>query len=249
MTGDEVVSRGSSNSGRLYWACFGLICAVVLVPIFLAGLYSRSSLNSLLKEGGLLESSPVLLLLSASILAAIAAFREKRFFPWGAYALLCFFFAGEEASWGEDGLLGWHFIPEEEKRPTQDLHNYLSNVLEDYLGHDGGLDIPVRVANLITGSVMLMAVFFLMSVLILGYFGSDKLTKYRPLGRLKIRALPLQFVVAGIGLIAFGNIDILQESFGLPYLPGMWPLEESFEVLGSVALLIASIAKFRATGH
>ena len=48
----------------------------------------------------------VLLLLLASGISVVIALRSKGFYPWGAYALLCFFLAGEEASWGEDGLLG-----------------------------------------------------------------------------------------------------------------------------------------------
>lgn len=239
------MSNDYSSYIRTYWAYSGCICAAVILPIFVSGMYRRSSLNALLKEGGLLESSPVLVLMTASLLSTVVAFRAKRLFPWGAYAVLCFFLAGEEASWGEDGLLGWHFIAEDEKRPTQDLHNYFSSVLKDLFASSGSFEIPVGIANLITGSVMLMAVLFLITALTLGFFGGGRLVNDGPLRNLKLHSLPLQFVVTGLGLIAFGNIDILQESFGFPYLPGMWPLEESFEVLGSIALLFAAVVKVR----
>ena len=238
-------SRVSSSSAKTYWAMFALASAAVLVPIVAAGLYSRSSLTTLLEEGGLLESSPVILLLLACILAVIIAYRAKRILPWGAYAGLCFFLAGEEASWGEDGLLGWHFIPKDSPQPALDLHNYVSGWLGDFFTEDGVWDIPLGVANMITGSVMLAAIAFLTLAIALGFFGGGKLTSIGLFRRLRMSDLSLQFAVTGVGLIAFGNMDILQESFGLPYLPGMWPLEESYEVLGSVALLFAVVVKMK----
>jgi hypothetical protein len=57
----------------------------------------------------------------------------------------------------------------------------------------------------------------------------------------------LQFALMGFGLLLFGNVDVLEEAFGLPYMPGVWPLEESFEVLGAAALLMSVVARLCST--
>ncbi len=82
-------------------------------------------------ESGLIENATALLLLPATVLAVMLAFRchqrfGRAFFIWFAgFALMCFGFAGEEVSWGQHWL-GWsspEYFAENNRQGETNFHN------------------------------------------------------------------------------------------------------------------------------
>lgn len=82
-------------------------------------------------ESGLIENTTVLLLLPATVLAITLALRCRErlgpmFCAWfAAYALMCFGFAGEEASWGQHWL-GWaspEYFAQYNRQGETNFHN------------------------------------------------------------------------------------------------------------------------------
>lgn len=231
-------------SPRVCWLAFAVICAGVLVPLFLLGLRDRTALEPVLVNGGIVESSPALILLLASLSSALIVMTAKKLLPWGLLCVFCLFLTGEEANWGRDRILGWEpwRFADEESQPA-DLHNWFSNTVAELMPRHSGENAPPMVSTILGGVVMILAVGVLGSAIGLGLFAPPKRIPGRSMKALWQKDLSLQFVINGIVLILFGFVDMLEESFGLSYVPGLWPLEESFEVLGSIALLFAGSIK------
>lgn len=162
----------------------------------------------------------------------------------GVLCRVLFFLAGEEAEWGRDGILGWESSrsTEEESQPP-DLHNWLTKVVAELVPNHYGENAPPMVTTIVSGATMILASGVLGLAICLGLFAPPEKIPGSSTRAFWQKDLSLQFVITGIALIMFGFVDMLQESFGLSYVPGMWPLEESFEVLGSIALLFAALIK------
>ncbi len=82
-------------------------------------------------ESGVIENATALLLLPATVLALMLALRAheqfgRMFSIWfGAFALMCFGFAGEEVSWGQHWL-GWsspEYFAEYNRQGETNFHN------------------------------------------------------------------------------------------------------------------------------
>ena len=195
------------------------------------GLKDRTSLEYLLVTGGIIESLPALIYLVTAALSAFLSIRERRFLPWGIYSFFCFFLAGEEAGWGRESILGWQILNKSDSLVANDLHNFVSHLLSQ--------NTPSRIFYVPAFFVMLLAVIVVVA----------QQAIYRGWPRwFRVGKLSRQFIIAGIFLVLFGLVDMLQD-FGLPYLPGQWTLEESCELLGAIALLFAVIVKFLEPKH
>ena len=212
-------------SKKAYWLIYIMICATILLPMLALGLKDRTSLTPLLVTGGLVESLPALIYLLTTALSAVVSVRERRFLPWGLYSFVCFFLAGEEAAWGRESILGWQMLSNSGSTQSKDIHNLATDLL----------------AQNTSSMVIFVAVVFVM-VLAISFVVSQKATPEGWLRCLGVRDLSQKFIITGIFLLLFGFIDILP-IFGFPYLPGQWSLEESCELLGSIALLFAVIVK------
>ncbi|MEO1404160.1 MAG: hypothetical protein AAFV72_23320 [Cyanobacteria bacterium J06635_1] len=216
---------------KAYWLIYGVISGALLLPMLVLGVKNPTALEPWLETGGVVESLPALVYLVVALLSALLAvklaLRASSPWRWELYSAFCFFLAGEEAEWGRESVLGWQMLRASEPDQAGDIHNLLATLLAQ------GLPSGVVYG---AGSVILLAV----GVLILRF---NQGMRGRWLKKFRSLALTYQFAVTGVILLLFGLIDILQESFGLPYLPGQWSLEESFELLGSIALLFAILVK------
>jgi hypothetical protein len=246
-TRSEAVSATSSWDeaiSRRCWIVFCLVCAAVLLPLLIAGISDRESLESVLREGGVVESLPAVLFVVAALLSVVVAVRSRALLPWGPFALACVFLAGEETGWGAEVVLGWDLQKVFGESDSADLHGSVSQGLGDLFGDLAPEEVPAGLKSIVYGLVFLSAGLFLSLGVLLGVLGA-----YTESGKLRLQRLGLQepsrqFALLGVGLLLFGNIDILEEAFDFPYMPGVWPLEESFEVLGATALLIAVVARW-----
>lgn len=119
-------------SPKLCWLAFGATSAAILFSMLLMGLKDRTALEFVLVDGGIVESSPALIFLLASVSSGLIVLKTKKLLPWAFFAVFCFFLAGEEAEWGRDGILGWESSrsTEEESQPA-DLHNWLTKVVAE----------------------------------------------------------------------------------------------------------------------
>lgn len=214
--------------------------------MLIAGLINRESLEPLLREGGLVESLPAVLFLVAAALSAVVVVRSKAILPWGLFALVCFFLAGEETAWGSEVVLGWDLQGLFGVARSADLHGSISAGLGDLFEDDSRQQVSSSVKAVVYGLVFLFAGLFLSLGVVMGLLGSYTESGKRRLQRLGLQNTSLQFALLGFGLLLFGNIDILEEAFHFPYMPGIWSLEESFELLGATALLIAVVARLGA---
>ena len=190
------------------------------------GLKDRTLLTPILVTGGLVESLPALIYFLTAALSAFLSVRERKFLPWGLYGFFCFFLAGEEAAWGRESILGWQMLNNANSVGSEDIHNFVSDLL----------------AQNTSSMIFYVAVFFVMLLAIIFVISQQTISR-EWLRWLRVGELSRQFIMTGIFLLLFGFIDILQD-FGVPYLPGQWPLEESCELLGAIALLFAVIVKF-----
>ena len=187
----------------------------------------------LLKTGGIVESLPAVVYLIAAALSAFLTIklilRAKRFVFWGLYSIFCFFLAGEEAKWGRESVLGWHILSPTDSKQVGDIHNLFTH---NFLA---GVSFS-SISYLAFVAIALGAIFW----------GCRFLTFKQLEGWLKWfkrRELSQQFVMAGLVLLLFGLVDILNESLGLSYIRGQWSLEECFELFASIALLFAVIVR------
>ncbi len=94
-------------SPRVCWLAFGATSAAILIPMLLLGLKDRMALESVLVNGGIVESSPALIFLLASVGSGLIVLKTKRLVPWALFAVFCIFLGGEEAEWGRERILGW----------------------------------------------------------------------------------------------------------------------------------------------
>lgn len=218
------------NLSKTYWLIYGVICSAVLLSMLVLGFKDRASLEYLLVTGGIIESLPALIYLATTVLSTFVATRARRFIPWGLYGVFCFFLAGEESKWGKESVLGWNIF--EPSDQPGDLHNLLARAIAE--------TIPNFV---IACTVVLVIVLLAISYLVFGIPALKHVISENWLKRFRQANTSQQFVVTGIVLIGFGLVDMLNESLGLPYIPGQWSLEESCELLGSIALLFAAIVK------
>ncbi len=223
-----------------YWLSFSVIAVIVLAGVFVLGVLDRDRLAALIETGGTIESFPFVFLVLGGVCAAIAARRSGRFILWGLFALFCFFLAGEEAAWGTESVLGWTLFPQPEAADPIDLHNVVSSDIKDRLFDGEKLSISEGAWYLIYGTIVLVAGGFLLACLWLGTFGGGPLFDRGPLRHVRITNPPIQFLIAGFGLMVFANIDFFQGA-GLAYMPGVWPLEETYELLGSLAFAFVGL--------
>lgn len=229
------MTAGPEN--RPFWLAFGAVAALVLVPMIVAGVVHRSALEPLLRTGGIVESLPALIFLVTALLSGAAALRGGPVGPWAAFAALNLFLAGEEARWGAESVLGLRLRGSGES--GTDLHNTVASGIEALFFDVTDPGVPESVLFAVYALVMLAAFGFLAGAILLGVRGL-----LRPVpNRLHVPNPSLQFAITGFGLLLFGNVDILESAFGFPYMPGIWPLEESYELLGSVAFLFAVLVR------
>ena len=197
----------------------------------MAGLIDRTLITFLLETGGLVESLPAVIYVVAAVLGLVFAWQIRqlklKFLGWVLYSVLCFFLAGEEAGWGKESVLGWQPLKDSHSG-FSDFHNWFAHVLVD-LGCSR-LQYWILI-------VLSIGVAFAAFGIIRTWRKSKESMALRP--HLSKHFPPL-FLILGCVLILVGSsLDTIQILFGLPYVPGQWPLEESLELLGSIALLFA----------
>lgn len=219
---------------KAYWLIYGVISGALLLPMLVLGVKNPTALEPWLETGGVVESLPALVYLVAALLSALLAvklaLRASNFGGWGLYSAFCFFLAGEEAEWGRESVLGWQMLSSSRPDQAGDIHNLLATWLAQ--GLSSGVAYGASgVIILATGLALLR--FPVFNQVVRGVWGKG----------FRSFVLTHPFAITGVTLLLFGLVDILQESFGLPYLPGQWSLEESFELLGSIALLFAILVK------
>lgn len=235
-----------------YWVFFGAICLCVLAVVFGVGVVDRAVLATLIETGGVVESLPVVVLAVAAVLSAVVALRARRRVRWALFALLCLFLAGEEAAWGAESVLGWTALPGRAEAAAEagapDLHNMVSSGIKAQLFGSSDPDVSGGLRWAVYGAIVISAGGFLLTSVALGILGRDRILGEGRLARLHITDPSLQFVITGIGLLVFANVDFFQ-GIGMEYMPGIWPLEETYEVLGSVAFLFAALAAWGRAGR
>ncbi|MFQ5542370.1 MAG: hypothetical protein ACE5E2_06025 [Candidatus Binatia bacterium] len=194
------------------------------------------SLEPLLVPGGIIESLSVVVLVLASILSLVVALRLRQRKEgcqgWIFYSVLCFFLAGEEAAWGDESIFGWQALT---SPLPDDLHNWITDVLVPNLRTLGVNDLFGITLLVVCVTVAFVAPLFV----IFKKRGQNTRTLYWVIWN----HLPKVFFALGLVLIILGNFfDFLWE-IDLPYFRGRWVLEESLELLGSVALLFGVLLR------
>lgn len=134
---------------------------------------------------------------------------------------------GEEAAWGKESILGYQIFSNYDSTKSKDLHNLVSNLIVQE-----------------TFSQVIYWILVCVVILFVGLIVSQRLTVRDCLQWFRAKQLSQQFVIIGIFFLLFGSVDTVQDFFSLPYLPGQWSLEESSELFGAIALLMATIVKF-----
>lgn len=213
------------------WLClYGLICIALFLPLGIWGMKDPHSLEPLLVPGGIIESLSVVVLVLASILSLAVALRLRQRKEgcggWVFYSGLCFFLAGEEAAWGDESIFGWQTLT---THLPGDLHNWVTHVLVPKLRILGVNDL-LGITVLVVGVTV---AFIPPLFLIFKKRGQNTGTLYWVIWN----HLPKVFFALGLVLIILGNFFDFLWKMGLPYFRGRWVLEESLELLGSVALL------------
>lgn len=227
-----------NQTWKLWLLLYGLISIGTLLPLVIWGMKDPLSLTPLLVAGGLVESLPAVILLLTSVLSLAVALRlHQRKIPyknWVFYSGMCLFLAGEEASWGHESILGWQVLmtPLFEKG---DLHNWVMRWLKHRL--------RILEPNDLFAITLLVAAVAVV-------FGTIWLSTCKKRGQNMTAVnwgiwnnLPQMFLVLGLVLIILGNFFDFIWEVGFPYFRGQWPLEESLELLGSVAFLFAALAR------
>lgn len=212
---------------NIYWFIYLSICGVVVFSLGSLLLNDRETLRSLLETGGIIESLPALIYLMVAIYTFAIIFQAQKILPYIIYVAFSIFLAGEESAWGKESVLGVQISSEDS---PLDIHNGIANFLAQ------------------SPSKSLIGVSMVILLLIILCLWFKKVTILRWLRNFKKLEPSLQFVILGLCLLLLGGVDFLQEGFGLPYPPGNWALaqwcmEESAELLASVALLISALAK------
>lgn len=222
---------------KIWLSLYGLICIGVLLPLGIWQIRDPLAVKPLLVNGGLSESLPAIVFVLASLLSLAPALQlrqaRQNYKGWALYSGLCLFFAGEEASWGQDRILAWQALnPLGTER--WDLQNWGTNLLDSSLKILGWR-------------------FALLGAVVMIVFGMLLLLRFKKRGK-RIRALwqdrwnrlPQTFFFLGLVLIILGNFYDTLHEIGLPYFRGQWPLEESLELLGSIAFLFVVLSKMHA---
>ena len=225
---------------KTYWLIYTAISSALLLPMLVMGIQNPASLEPLLETGGTIESFPALVYLLSALMSTLLTLRlmkkSKRFWHWGLYSIFCFFLAGEESEWGRESVLGFQGWRTANPDQVEDVHNWLAHLFAQRLSFS--IACGTAIAILIIVSLVYLKV------------PDFKHSLWKCLSKHVIdSSLTHKFVLIGIVLLSFGMVDMLQESFGLPYLPGQWSLEESFELLGSIALLFAIIVRIFEPPH
>ncbi len=232
------------KNANKWWWLYGIICIGVLLPLGIAGLIERTSITFLIETGGLVEQLPAIIYAVSAVLGLVFAWQIRqiklKFWGWVFYAVMCFFLAGEEAGWGKESVLGWQ-LQKDSHAGFSDFHNWFAHFLVG-LG-SSRLQYWVLI-------VLGIGIAFVTFWIIRNRRRSKESMALLP--RLRKHFPPL-FLILGCVLILVGsNLDTIQILFGLPYVPGQWPLEESLEVLGSIAILFAVLqtmyCQFQNTG-
>jgi hypothetical protein len=227
-----------NRTAKGWWlSLYGLVCICLFLPLFIWGIRDPISLTPLIVEGGLIESLPVIFLSLASVLCLAIGLqlRQKKqdCEGWIYYSGLCLFLAGEEMSWGHEGVLGWHALPGPDTEKW-DLHTWVLGMLKGNLGMLEGNDLILLATGVTVVCMLLHLILHKKDVSITTACGG------------LMNRLPHAFLVLGLVLIVMaGILDALWE-IGLPYFPGQWPLEESLELLGSVAFLFGVLTRIQA---
>lgn len=229
------IGPADSKQGSNVWlVLYCLICISLFLPLVIWGLRDPTSLEPLLVPGGLIESMPVVVLAVASLLSLAVALRllqrKQPYKGWVFYSGLCFFLAAEEAAWGGESVLGWQALTGTEE---WDVHNWIIGLL--------GTKLRMLGWNNISGITLLFSgvavVFGMLFFLMFRKRGETITTLFRGF----LYRLPQTFFLLGLILIITANfIDVLWE-VGLPTFHGQWTLEESLELLGSVAFLFVPL--------
>ena len=228
-----------NRTSKTWLLAFSLVCIGLLLPLIFWGMQDPLSLTHLLVAGGLVESLPAVVLGAAAVLSLAMAWRlyqtHQAFRSWVLLSGLCVFFVGEEASWGQESVLGWQAVgtPGTEK---WDLHNWLTGGPLQVLAEALGLKDFVTVGLVAIGVAAAFAPVLLWRL-------KKRRQHLAPLIHGILNRPPLTFFLSGLALIILGNsLDAVWE-IGLPYFRGQWPLEEALELLGSVALLFAPLTR------
>ncbi|MFQ5542371.1 MAG: hypothetical protein ACE5E2_06030 [Candidatus Binatia bacterium] len=227
-----------NQSAKEWWlSLYGLVCICLFLPLAIWGIRDPISLTPLIVEGGLIESLPVIFLSLTSVLclAIGVQLRQKQHDceGWIYYSGLCLFLAGEETSWGREGVLGWRALtgPDTEK---WDLHTWVLGMLKGNLGMLERNDLILMATGVTVVCMLLLLILQKKEVSITTACGG------------LMNRLPHMFLLLGLVMIVMaGLFDTLWE-IGLPYFPGQWPLEESLELLGSVAFLFGVLTRIQA---
>ncbi|MGD1904967.1 MAG: hypothetical protein ACFB0C_03130 [Leptolyngbyaceae cyanobacterium] len=217
-------------SNKFYWLAYTFVSSALVLPVVVLGITSPTSLEALLTTGGFIESLPAVVNLLGAILAILLAIKTKEYLFWGFYSVCCFFLAGEEAAWGRDSVLGWQIRRSFDPEQSGDIHNIVSDAL---------------VANISVSAAcaVLVGIVFTICLVFLKLKKRNQAIIKELFNYFSKKSTDIKFMLFGSTFILLGMIDFVQEFFGLPYIPGQWSAEESFELLGSVALLFAIIVK------
>ena len=219
---------------KFCWLVYIFVNSAILLPVLILGLRSPDDLETMLTTGGLIESLPAIVHITTAMLSLLVvlklAIAARKFLFWGLYSVFCFVLAGEEASWGRESVLGWQMRQPSSLERSGDLHNLVSDALV--------ASIPTEVFYGVFTLIILAVILTLLK-----FKGSNRAIFRGLLNYLINKPLSAQFIVVGLILMLFGLVDSIQEFLNIPYLRGQWSVEESFELLGSIALLFAVLVK------
>ncbi len=93
-------------SPKLCWLAFGATSAAILFSMLLMGLKDRTALEFVLVDGGIVESSPALIFLLASVSSGLIVLKTKKLLPWAFFAVFCFFSLARRQSGAVTGYWG-----------------------------------------------------------------------------------------------------------------------------------------------
>ena len=237
--------KSRSRTNRLdpfsLWLVFTVVSGAIMLTVVLLGVFHPQTLVPQLRTGGVIESVPAVIFLGAFLLW-LTVIAGKGFSPlFGLYAALNLFFMLEEAEWGYDAVLGFP-LWSENGAGIQDAHNIVARWIADFVPQEALSSVSehtqIQFANaLIIFSAAIVAVVYLWGLIALWRWRGQQ-----ERGPKKIRTSTL-FTFAGLVLLSFGFVDMFHEVLGwIEYVPH-WPLEESLEVLGSLALFFAVLAE------
>lgn len=219
------------------WTIFSTIVLILILSVLGFGLFSPSGLVSMLRPGAFIESFGVVFFLSSCLIWLSIAIRQNSKISY-LYAAFNLFLAGEESSWGREAVLGFILLPGGQKF---DLHNSFAKlVTHDLIPSVISEPVQMNVQAFIVYSLMLTAFVILTMILLYGLLSSLPTNHRLRITRRHTSNAKL-FGISGLFLMSFGFIDIVTGYFGYDVFPATWPFEETFELLGALALLFSAI--------